>query len=176
MPHFFPKPFPGMPTPPHSTAHGHRAWHWATVRGLYQPAWVPVASPAWAYIHWMDQHQHHSPCWLGENSTHLWIALLWKALWWHLLIRFFKDIVTLLQWIKFLHFSMTTYVQYPSLLGLLKIKNTDYSEIANCNGRTVNPTIMMIMTNDRFITHVNCVKDPSLSGEQVGIYSSHYIL
>lgn len=51
MPHFFPRPSPGTPTLHHSTAPGHRAWHWATVRGLYQPAWGPAASPAWGCTH-----------------------------------------------------------------------------------------------------------------------------
>lgn len=80
MLHSLPRPSPGMPTPPRSTAPGHRAWRWATVRGPFQAAWAPAASPAWGCTHWMDPRQRHSPCWLGEPNTHLWTTSPYKAL------------------------------------------------------------------------------------------------
>lgn len=83
-----PRPSPGTPTPPRSTAPGPRAWPWATERGarVCRPAWAPAASPAWESTRWMDPRRRRSHCWLGEHfqmsfharshllKTHFWIS------------------------------------------------------------------------------------------------------
>lgn len=69
MGHCLPRPSPGTPTPPHSTAPDPRAWPWVTGREAAdcRPAWGPVASPVWESTRWTDPRQRHSHCWLGEH-------------------------------------------------------------------------------------------------------------
>ena len=65
-----PRPSPGTPTPPRSTAPGHRAWPWATGReaACWRPVWAPVESPVWESTRWMDPRQRHSHFWPGEKT------------------------------------------------------------------------------------------------------------